>query len=89
MFIYYLISTTLKLRVSGRDNTDDALRCAFCEFVVSNWTDADDPWELHAAFVPMCIHVIFRKGLEFVQKILRKDGCGGEVCCLHIPVVDT
>ena len=47
--------------------TSDRVKCFYCNGVLNNWQEEDDPWQEHAGWFPYCSFVRMTRGQEFVD----------------------
>ena len=49
----------------------DIVKCFCCGVTFTDWQPNDEPWEIHALYMPACAHVRAVKGTEFVSRIVE------------------
>ncbi len=49
----------------------DKVKCYQCGIILSDWCVGDDPWAEHAFWNPKCIHVMDKKGDEFINDVIK------------------
>ncbi|PKK26775.1 E3 ubiquitin-protein ligase XIAP isoform X2 [Columba livia] len=54
----------------------DHVVCFHCGGGLQEWKENEDPWDQHAKWYPGCRFVIKEKGLEFINNVHLRDGCG-------------
>ena len=51
----------------------DTLKCWYCGGVLKDWKKTDRPWVEHASWYPLCEYILQKQGVEFVEKMVRKN----------------
>ncbi|NXW81604.1 XIAP ligase, partial [Alopecoenas beccarii] len=54
----------------------DHVVCFHCGGGLQEWKENEDPWDQHAKWYPGCRFVRKEKGLEFINNVHLRDGCG-------------
>lgn len=55
---------------SGRN---DYTTCFFCDEILCQWDDDDEPWTEHAKWSKNCSYVLLNKGKHFVDQVCNVE----------------
>ena len=56
------------------NGTNDEVTCFYCEQILNNWKDNNEPWTEHAIWSETCSYLLLNKGKIFIDKV-----CGVEI----------